>query len=108
VIGSGGIGMGGYGALASLDNLTGKPVAMPKNPDEGLKRVASEFEAIFIGELMRTMRDSVLDGGIMGKSRAYKIYREMHDEAMAREMAATGELGIGNMIYQELKQGLKA
>ncbi len=54
------------------------------------------------------MRDSSLDAGVLGNSRAYKMYREMHDTALAREMAQTGEIGIGKMIYQELKQGLKA
>jgi flagellar protein FlgJ len=101
-------GLGGFGALASLSGTTGGSDALPRNQDEGLKRVASEFEAIFIGELMRTMRDSSLNGGLLGNSRAYKMYQEMHDTAMAQGMATTGEIGIGKMIYQELKQGLKA
>jgi len=98
----------GIGGLGNLAQMTGTREALPRNRDEALKRVSSEFEAIFIGQLLKTMRDSVLETGLMGNSRASKMYREMHDDALASEMAKTGEFGIGRMLYEELKQGLNA
>ena len=79
-------------------------MAVPKNDDEALRMVAKEFAAIFIGELMKTMRTTTMESGLFGQDRASKIYQEMHDSALAREMALTGRMGIADMIYAELSR----
>ena len=79
----------------------------PRSDRAALKRVAEEFEAIFLDELFKAGRSTMLESGLFGKDRATKMYEEMHDEAMARSMAASGGLGIGKMLEAELSRSLK-
>ncbi len=80
--------------------------SLPRTEEEALRGVTREFEAIFIGEMLKQMRRPDFSGGLLGNDRASKMYREMHDEAMAAEMARAGGLGIGDMLYQELRRGI--
>lgn len=93
------------GALAAISYLN-PGAALPKTEDEALKQVAREFEAIFISELLKSMRSTTLESGLFGKDRATKMYREMHDEALAHEMAATDMLGFGKLLYADLRKTL--
>lgn len=94
-------------ALAAISYLSPQS-AVPKTEEETLKQVAREFEAIFISELLKSMRNTTLEGGLFGEDRATKMYREMHDEALAHEMAATGMLGFGKLLYADLQKTLTA
>ncbi len=78
----------------------------PKTEDEALVQASVQFEAMFIGTLLKQMRSTTLESGLFGQDRASKIYREMYDDALAAEMAASGSLGIGAMMLQELRNGL--
>lgn len=77
--------------------------AVPRTEDEALQLVTMQFEALFIGALLKQMRESTMQSGLFGTDRASRIYREMHDEALANEMAGSGALGIGRMMLQELR-----
>ncbi len=77
-------------------------VENPGNEKQALETVAAQFEALFIGEMLKQMRNTTFESGLFGNDRASKIYRDMHDEAMAMEMARTGAFGIGKMMLQEL------
>ena len=92
--------------LAALNPASVMRGAAPKTREEALQKVTQEFEAVFINELMKQMRKTDFSGGLFGEDRAMKIYGEMRDESFAAEMAKAGGMGIGKMLYQELKKGL--
>jgi len=99
--------MSGYlQTLAALNPSSVTNGEVPKTPEEGLRKVTQEFESVFIAELMKQMRKTDFSGGLFGEDRAMKIFGEMRDESFAAEMAKAGGMGIGNMLYQELKKGL--
>ena len=81
---------------------------VPRTQEESLKMVTRQFEAIFLEELLKEMRNTTLDSGLFGKDRASQMYQSMHDEALSAKMAETGELGIGRMLYTQLARGKKA
>lgn len=93
-------------ALAAISYLNPQSAVVPKTEDEALKQVSREFEAIFISELLKSMRSTTLKGGLFGEDRATKMYQEMHDVALAHEMAATGMLGFGELLYADLRRTL--
>ena len=72
-----------------------------------LRETASEFEAIFIQQMLKTMRKTSLESGFIKKSEGEKIFRSMLDEQYAILSAKSGRLGLGEMIYQQLKSNLK-
>jgi len=71
-----------------------------------LRKVSQEFEAIFLEAMFKEMRNTPLGHGLLGQDRAAKMYQEMSDQALARNMAESGGLGIGRMIEAELGRTL--
>lgn len=79
----------------------------PRNEREAIRQVASQFEAIFLGQLLKEMHATTFQSGLFGSDRTSQMYREMHDEALAETLASTGSLGIGKMLYEELTRAEK-
>ncbi len=91
--------------LASLEpGARSGPV--PRGERAVLRKVSQEFEAIFIGEMLKEMRNSTVGHGLLGQDRATQMYQEMSDQALAQHMAESGGLGIGRMIEAELGRNL--
>ena len=53
------------------------------------------------------MRKTSLESNFIKKSEGEKIFRSMLDEQYAILSAKSGKLGLGEMIYQQLKSNLK-
>ena len=92
--------------LAALNPSSVSNGEAPKTPEEGLRMVTQEFESVFIAEILKQARKTDFSGDLFGQDRAMKIYGEMRDESFASEMAKAGGMGIGKMLYEELKKGL--
>lgn len=73
---------------------------------EALRQVATQFEALFYGQLLRAMRETVPDNGFWGQDGTTKIYRQMHDQALADRMAQSGGLGIADLIVRQFQGGV--
>jgi murein DD-endopeptidase MepM/ murein hydrolase activator NlpD len=69
---------------------------------EELKKVAQEFEAVFIANLLKVMRETIEESGLMEEGFGKSIYTEMFDQEVSLSMARRGALGISNMLYQNL------
>lgn len=74
-----------------------------------LKAVTQDFESIFLGYMMKTMRQTVPKAGFWGsdKDQADQIFTEMRDDELAKGMAKAGGIGLGKMLEQQLKQTLE-
>ena len=90
-----------------MDQLKGIPDAKGKADDVRLREASNEFEAIFIQQMLKTMRKTSLESDFIKKSEGEKIFRSMLDEQYAIISAKSGSLGLGEMIYQQLKSNLK-
>ena len=77
------------------------------NNDAKLRETASEFEAIFIQQMLKTMRETSFESNLLPKSEGEKIFRSLLDEQYANLSAKSGNLGLGVMIYQQLKSNLE-
>lgn len=76
--------------------------------DKKLREVCQDFEAIFIHMMLKTGRNTVEDGGLIEKSNGTKMFEDMYDQEMATAMskAEDGGIGIGKMLYEQMKVGL--
>ena len=61
------------------DPLKG-PGPQQKSMDEKLKDVSALYEKHFLGEMMKAMRSTVKEGGIVQANQAEKIFREQLDD----------------------------
>jgi flagellar protein FlgJ len=74
-----------------------------------LKRACSQFESLFIASMLKSMRKTVEDGGLIRESNEGKIYKSMFDEKLALSIADSGGIGLGAMLFEQPKgryQGL--
>jgi hypothetical protein len=73
-----------------------------------LKQVAQNFESIFIQMMFKEMRNSVEKSNLFGNSQATEFFESMKDEEMSKQLAASGGIGLGNMVYQNLKKATES
>lgn len=80
-----------------------------KIEDKKLKESCRDFEAIFIYQLLSQMRSSIPKGGLFQESQAEKIYQSMLDEEYSKVISRSGDnLGLGEMLYRQLKRDMDA
>jgi flagellar protein FlgJ len=74
---------------------------------EQLRQSAREFEAIYINEMYKAMRKNVPDGSLLKKSLSTEMFQEMLDMEMARTTASGKGMGIGEAMYDQLKESIR-
>ncbi|MDX8410075.1 MAG: rod-binding protein [Mariprofundales bacterium] len=72
--------------------------------DEKLWQVSLKFEAMFMQQMMASMRKSVPESGFLPHGFAEKSYESMMDQAIADSGSKQGALGIASAVYQQLNQ----
>jgi Rod binding domain-containing protein len=72
---------------------------------EKIKDAASQFEALLIGQILKTVHEDPDDGSLGGDSDpASASAMEFANDYFARAMAAKGGLGLTNMIVSGLEK----
>ena len=70
-----------------------------------LRESCREFEAIYVQEMFKAMRKTVPESGLFEKKdMENNFYKEMLDMEMARTTAAGKGMGIGEAMYNQLKE----
>ena len=90
----------------NVDSPTGARPAASAGSDKAqrLAKACSDFEAIFVEQLFKTMRASVPESGLLDGGRAEEIYTSMLDQQIAREMAlGQGNLGLAHQMRSKLE-----
>ncbi len=67
-----------------------------------LRKVAQEFEAVFIAHLLKVMRETIEESGLLDGGFGKSIYTELFDQEVALSMARRGALGISDLLIQNL------
>lgn len=81
--------------------MTPGPTAADARRDE-LRRVAEEFEAIFIAEMLAPMFEGLETDGLGGGGMGEEIFRPMLVERYAEAIAAAGGVGVADAVVREL------
>lgn len=79
------------------------PVTKDVSDDAKLREAANDFEAIFIQQMLKTMRKTSFESDLLPKSEGEKVFQSLLDEQYALLSAKSGSLGFSEMIYQQLK-----
>jgi len=76
--------------------------ATPTDDPEKIKKAATQFEALLIGQMLKSMRDS--EGGWLGTGEddSASSAMEYGQEIFAQALASKGGLGIANMVSKGL------
>jgi len=71
--------------------------------DEKMMNVCYEMESLFIGIMLKSMRNTVQESDFFGQSLANDIFRDMLYDEYAKTMARSDQFGIGRQIYDQLR-----
>lgn len=89
-----------YNDFSGLNSLKHKAQTQP---DEAAHEVAQQFESIFVGMMMKAMRDALPTDG-MFNSNQMEAYQDMFDKQLAVDLSAQGGLGLARIIEQQITQ----
>jgi flagellar protein FlgJ len=85
----------------SLDQLKR---AARDDPRQAVKKVATQFEALFMQMVLKSMRDATPHSGLLD-SQGQDLYRGMLDQQIAQQVAAGGT-GLADVIARQLSRNL--
>jgi flagellar protein FlgJ len=71
-------------------------------PSKAIEEVASQFEALFIQQMMKAMRDAVPKSDLM-QSDHLETYQSMADQQMAVSLSQQGGIGIARMLVEQMQ-----
>jgi flagellar protein FlgJ len=75
--------------------------------EQKLREAASDFEAIFAQQMLKSMREATLKSDLIKVSEGERVFREMLDQRRSEQLADSGSLGLGEMIYKQLQPHLR-
>lgn len=76
------------------------------SPDKNLKKAARDFESFFVSYLLKVMRETVPNSGLLNPGVGGEIYTSMMDEHVAENIASKGGLGLSNLIEKQINHYL--
>jgi flagellar protein FlgJ len=87
-------------AVSSSISATTQGSAKPAGADDKLKAVAKKFEAVFMRQMIGTMRSASLGDGMFDSS-ATQQFRDMSDAKLADSMAEKGTLHVADLLVKQ-------
>lgn len=72
---------------------------------QGLREAASEFESLFINQMLKSMRETITKSELFHGGNAEEIYTSMLDAELSKNMARSGGIGLADMLLRQLDNG---
>lgn len=92
-------------ALSPLDWNVPEPRAGAKDDPARIKETAKQFEALLIGQMMRSMRESSGEGWLSsGEDKSSSSLSEFAEQQVAQVLSACGGFGLTPLIEQGLSK----
>lgn len=76
-----------------------------KEPGEKLREACQKFEAVFMGKIWQQMRKNVPKSGYLSNQYEQQ-YTAMFDKDFSEKLAEGGGIGLGDMLYDQLRTKL--
>lgn len=95
------------GSYSDLNRLNQLKVGADKNSDGNMRKVAQEFESLFLSEMLKSMRSAT---DALGKDNplntpAAKQYQEMYDQQLAVSMSREGGgIGLADVLMRQMQK----
>jgi len=88
--------------IGSVTTPAASPATTPAASAQkaALAKVAKDFEAVFLRQMIGSMRQATLADGTFDSS-ASDQFRDMQDSRLADSMAATGGFGVAQLLLKQ-------
>jgi flagellar protein FlgJ len=92
--------------VQSLDRLTpaSQPGEKKKLDREKLKKACADFEALLVARMLKLMRQSIPQNGLLENSPGKEVYQSLMDQELAKSMSQRGGIGLGEVLYRQVLQ----
>lgn len=91
-------------ALADTGNLSALKEAVTKHSPQALRAAAQQFESLFTGMVLKSMRQANFGDSLMGSDQE-DMYQDMYDDQIAAEISKGHGLGLADRLVQQLRGG---
>ena len=85
-----------------IDRTRNAPVNKAAVTDDDLDKTCRDFEALFVGYMMKEMRKTIPDDGLFSGGRAEQMYTSMLDDETAKSISKHNGMGLAPMLYRQL------
>lgn len=92
------------GLAIDAKSLAGLKVAAGKDPQQALGQAAREFEAVFLNQVLKSMRESLPKDGPFASS-SNDTYTQMLDRELSKAMSAKGT-GLAAVLEKQLARAM--
>jgi len=86
-----------------MDRLQKQAESGEYKDEKELKALAQQFEAIFVNQLMKSMRETLPKEGMLS-SFSVDMYESMFDQEVAGEMSKGRGVGLADILYTQLSR----
>ena len=90
-------------AETKMDRLEKQALSGEYKEEKELKALAQQFEAIFMNQLMKSMRETLPKEGLLS-SFSVDMYESMFDQEVAGEMSKGRGMGLADVLYTQLSR----
>jgi len=79
--------------------------ALKENKEkERLLKVCREFEALFIKQMLNSMKKTVDKSGLIERGMSEEIFEDLLYDEYAKKISETANLGISTLLYRQLSE----
>jgi peptidoglycan hydrolase FlgJ len=90
-------------SIADTGNLTALQQAAAAHNPQALKEAAQQFESLFTGMVLKSMREANFGDSLFGSDQE-DMYQDMYDDQIASEISKGRGLGLADMLVQQLRR----
>ncbi|MEJ5242929.1 MAG: rod-binding protein [Desulfomicrobiaceae bacterium] len=92
--------------MADIRALGSRDPDSPQVREARLKKATQDFEALFLAQMWKQMRQGVGKDGLLSSPQS-ESYISMFDQEMGVKMAEAGGIGLGDMLFRQLQTRLE-
>ncbi len=74
-----------------------------RDPRQAIRKTAEQFEAYFIQQMMKTMRESIEKSDLVDSGNM-DMYQDLMDKEVSLSMAKRGGMGLADMLERQMHQ----
>ena len=94
------------GAYSDLNRLANLKVGQDRDSESNIKKVAQEFESLFLNQMLKTMRsanEAFSEGNFMNSNEA-KTYQQMYDQELSVKLSKEGGIGLADVLERQMSK----
>ncbi len=76
--------------------------AAAQSGEDGLRKVAKEFEAMFLNQMLEHMSSGIKTDGLFGGGQGEAMFRSLLNQQYANGISSRGGLGIADHVYRQM------